>query len=86
MPPVKGQEASVDGMSIDASDLLPSKRGYYTFDGSLTTPPCSEGVRWFVLKAPATFSAAEIAAFAKLYPMNARPVQPLHGREVASSR
>jgi len=86
VPAMKGQEASVDAISIDASDLLPAKRGYYTFEGSLTTPPCSEGVRWFVLKSPATLSAGEIAAFAKLYPMNARPVQPLHGREVASTR
>ncbi len=50
--------------------------------GSLTTPPCSEDVRWQVLKTPVTLSAAQLAAFRKLYKMNARPVQPLNGRKV----
>ena len=86
VPAQKGHEEEAPGMSVNAADLLPANRGYYTFEGSLTTPPCSEGVRWFVLKAPVTLSRGEIQAFAKLYPMNARPAQPLNGREVASSR
>lgn len=86
VPQEKGHEQAVDGVTIDAEQLLPAKHGYYTFNGSLTTPPCSEGVHWFVMKSPATFSAGEIAAFAKLYPVNARPTQPLNGREVASTR
>ena len=64
----------------------PTDKGYYTFDGSLTTPPCSEGVRWFVLKTPMTVAASELTAFAKLYPMNARPTQPLNGRPVEATR
>ena len=54
--------------------------------GSLTTPPCTEGVTWFVLKSPAPISKGEVAAFAKKYPHNARPVQPLNGRMVRMTR
>jgi carbonic anhydrase len=72
--------------TIDAAALLPHDKGYYTFAGSLTTPPCSEGVRWFVLKQPMTLAASEVTAFAKLYPMNARPTQPLNGRTVEATR
>jgi carbonic anhydrase len=86
LPREKEHEARLDSVSINVEELLPQQRGYYAFEGSLTTPPCSEGVRWFVLKQPTTLSAAEIAAFGKLYPMNARPVQPLNGREVRSSK
>lgn len=68
--------------SFNPADLLPADASYYAFMGSLTTPPCSEDVRWQVLKTPVTVSAAQLAAFRKLYPMNARPVQPLHGRKV----
>ena len=76
----------VDAIKINAADLLPRNRAYYTFAGSLTTPPCSEGVTWFVLKNPTSISADEIARFARSYPMNARPVQPLNGREVRASK
>jgi len=48
-------------------------KGYFTFQGSLTTPPCSEEVRWFVLTTPVKITESELAAFGKLYPMNARP-------------
>ena len=72
--------------TIDAAALLPGDKGYYTFQGSLTTPPCSEGVRWFVLKTPMTVAASELTAFARLYPMNARPTQPLNGRAVEATR
>lgn len=70
---------------VNAADLLPAHRSYYTFMGSLTTPPCSEGVRWQVLKDPVEMSKAQIAQFKKLYPKNARPVQPLNGRSVQES-
>lgn len=66
--------------------MLPSDRAYYKFTGSLTTPPCSEEVSWHVLKMPVELSASQIAAFRKLYAMNARPVQPLNGRVVELSR
>lgn len=67
---------------FNAAELLPAARGYYRYVGSLTTPPCSEGVRWQVLKQPVEVSKTQIAAFRKLYNMNARPVQPLNGRKV----
>jgi carbonic anhydrase len=71
---------------INAADLLPAAHDYFAFPGSLTTPPCSEGVRWFVLKAPVTLSAEQLATFAKIYPANARTVQPLNRRVVLSSK
>jgi carbonic anhydrase len=86
LPPRKEAEAEPNGVEIDASDLLPSDRTYYTFAGSLTTPPCSEGVTWFVLRTPSTLSDGEITRFGQMYPMNARPLQPLNGRSVRVSR
>jgi carbonic anhydrase len=86
IPATKDKEVSDSSVMIDPSGLLPSSRGYYTFAGSLTTPPCSQGVTWFVLKTPVTISQAQLDAFAKLYKMNARPVQPLHGRTVKESQ
>lgn len=65
---------------IDLSQLLPEQRQYYTYMGSLTTPPCSEGVLWMVMKQPAGMSREQIGVFSKLYPMNARPVQSASGR------
>ena len=67
---------------FNAAELLPEAQGYYSYVGSLTTPPCSEGVQWQVMKTPVTASKAQLNAFRKLYPMNARPVQPLHGRTI----
>lgn len=72
--------------ALNPAALLPAKHGYYAYEGSLTTPPCSEGVRWQVLKRPIEVSESQIEAFRKLYPENARPVQPLNGREVQESR
>jgi carbonic anhydrase len=69
-------------VTVNVADLLPAERGYYTFIGSLTTPPCSEGVTWFVLKTPAQVSRREVAVFARLFPNNTRPIQPLNGRLV----
>lgn len=85
LPKKKDRETSVEA-TVDASALLPSSKGYYTFEGSLTTPPCSEDVRWFVLKTPVRIADSEILKFGKLYPMNARPTQPLHGRTIEMTR
>jgi carbonic anhydrase len=74
------------GITINPAGLLPKTGSYYTFPGSLTTPPCSEGVTWFVFKEPMTLSQSELDQFVKLYPHNARPVQPLHQRTVLSTR
>ena len=86
LPKAKEQEASVAGIGIDLNALLPDNRAYYSFAGSLTTPPCSEGVSWFVLKTPVQVSAEQIARFGRVYAMNARPVQPLNGRVIQVSQ
>jgi carbonic anhydrase len=83
--PKKDETRDDKSVMVDAAAIIPANHAYYTFDGSLTTPPCSEGVRWFVLKTPATLSASESQAFHKLYSHNARPVQPLNGRVVKAS-
>jgi carbonic anhydrase len=80
MPKTTGDMVNLPLQNI--ADLLPATRHYYSYMGSLTTPPCSEGVRWHVLTQPVQLSAAQLQAFQALYPMNARPVQPLNGRTV----
>ena len=67
------------------SQLLPEDRGYYTYMGSLSTPPCTEGVLWVVMRQPLNLSAAQIDVFARLYPMNARPIQRSAGRLIKQS-
>jgi len=85
--PTQAQQAeNVPSVIINAKDLLPADLGYYTFDGSLTTPPCSEGVTWYVLRSQSTLSANQLATFAKFYPNNARPVQLLYGREILETK
>jgi len=86
LPKAKDKEELFDNVQIDLSQILPPDRGYYTFSGSLTTPPCSEDVTWFVLKHPATISAEEIERFSQLYRDDARPTQPLYDRVVLESQ
>lgn len=73
-------------VSFNPLELLPSKRSYYTFLGSLTTPPCSEGVRWLVLKTPVTVSKEQISGFGTVYKNNVRPVQPVNDRVIKEGR
>jgi carbonic anhydrase len=86
IPAEKEKAQDVPSVSVQAQDLLPSERGYFTFSGSLTTPPCSEGVAWYVLKSHTTISPEQVAAFAKIYSGNARPIQPTNGREILQSK
>ncbi len=67
---------------FDASALIPADKDYYRFNGSLTTPPCSEGVRWLVIQEPQTISATQIEKFEKAMGENNRPVQPLNARMI----
>ncbi|TMJ11673.1 MAG: carbonic anhydrase family protein [Alphaproteobacteria bacterium] len=85
LPAKEGREESPAGERLDPSALLPADRAYFTYWGSLTTPPCTEGVRWFVLRSPQSITAPELGTFAKVHHGNARPVQPLNGRSVATS-
>ena len=71
---------------IDLNALLPAGRNYYTYMGSLTTPPCTEGVLWLVMKQPVAVSPEQISIFSRLYPRNARPVQPGAGRLIKEGR
>jgi carbonic anhydrase len=82
MPMTKGDEQEIAGVEVNPAGLLPHDTAYYTYMGSVTAPPCTEGVTWFVLKAPMEVSMEEINAFAKLYPHDVRPIQPLNGRVV----
>lgn len=86
LPAHPGETLTVDGLELDLAGLLPADRRYYDFEGSLTTPPCSEGVHWMVLTQPVTVSPAAIRRFRALYRANARPVQPLNGRVVRVSQ
>jgi len=80
-PTQKGSK-SVEAVQVNAADLLPQSKDYYAYEGSLTTPPCSEGVLWHVLKSPIEISQQQLQIFQALFPVNARPVQPLAGRVV----
>jgi carbonic anhydrase len=79
LPLERGEEVAAQA-SIDLSSLLPTDRRYFTYMGSMTTPPCREGVLWMVMKQPVSISSDQIAIFSRLYPMNARPVQAASGR------
>lgn len=86
LPLEQNEDVSPPGRVIDASELLPTERAYYTYMGSLTTPPCSEGVLWLVFKQPVQVSPEQIGIFARLHAGNARPVQPASGRLIKESR
>ncbi|GHU21038.1 carbonic anhydrase [Betaproteobacteria bacterium] len=86
LPLEKGGEFTPSGLGLDLRHLLPSGQGYFTFMGSLTTPPCTEDVLWMVLKQAQQVSAEQLAMFQRLYPPNARPVQPAFDRIVKESR
>ena len=86
MPQTESKETEIPGVAVNPATLLPADTAYYTYSGSQTAPPCTEGVTWFVLKTPVQISAKEISAFAMLYPHDVRPPQPLNGRVVKESR
>jgi carbonic anhydrase len=73
-------------LKIDPSQILPGKRNYYTFLGSLSTPPCTEGVLWLVLKTPVQVSKEQLSSIATVYKNNVRPVQAVNGRVIKESR
>ncbi|MEY8876895.1 MAG: carbonic anhydrase, partial [Leptothrix sp. (in: b-proteobacteria)] len=83
--PLEKNEAAPAAAPLDMNLLLPEDRRYYTYMGSLTTPPCSEGVLWMVFKNPAQLSSDQLAIFSRLYPMNARPIQQVSGRMIKES-
>jgi carbonic anhydrase len=82
LPIEEGAHRSLEDLTVDLDQLIPKRRLAFRYLGSLTTPPCSEGVRWFVLAQPIELSAEQIAKFAALYDDNNRPTQPLRGRSL----
>lgn len=83
LPKQEGEKQAIIGERINPLDLIPSNHNYYYFMGSLTTPPCSEGVKWIVMQQPISATQKQISAIkAAADGSNARPVQPLNKREV----
>lgn len=83
MVPATVNVAEAVAKPVSLADLMPGDKSYFRFSGSLTTPPCTEGVRWLVMKQPVTLSADQIDAFKKILgDNNSRPVQPLNGRVI----
>jgi carbonic anhydrase len=85
LPKTTGATDKVAEM-VNAGGLLPADRGYWTYEGSLTAPPCTEGVRWFVLEDELTLSRDQVRAFAALYKMNTRGLQDAHGRRIEANQ
>ena len=86
MPLDAGDRVRMPRELLNLNELLPADQRYYQFMGSLTTPPCTEGVLWMVLKQPSPLSRSQLKLFTQLYPNNARPVQALNGRPVREAQ
>ncbi|GHH03772.1 carbonic anhydrase family protein [Comamonas sp. JC664] len=86
LPKYAGEHSQPTGAVINASSLLPLNRAFFKYAGSLTTPPCTEGLQWYVMKNPIEMSDAQIASFQRLPYLNPnnRPLQPLNGRVVST--
>lgn len=80
LPAAAGEPQVVSGASVDANQLAPATRTYWRYNGSLTTPPCTEGVQWLVMNTPVELSDAQIAKYTAIYSANARPLQPFNSR------
>ena len=81
--PLRLDEKGYLGNKLELDQVLPADRLYFEYSGSLTTPPCSEGVRWLVLSSPIELSKDQISQFARIFPDNHRPLQPRNARPVA---
>ena len=79
--PMKAGEVSSEHQ-FNPHDLIPSNHHHFSYHGSLTTPPCTEGVQWIIFRDPISMSPQQIGQFASIIGRNARPIQPLHGRRI----
>ena len=84
LPKTPGTSATLSDL-LSPAGLLPADRGYWTYMGSLTAPPCTEGVQWFVMENSVTLSRDQLQAFAALYKRNSRPIQEAHGRHIQAN-
>jgi carbonic anhydrase len=84
LPKQKGVESHFEHVHVDVDNLLPQSQQSYRYDGSLTTPPCSEVVRWIVMKSPIQLSKEQIRTFNAIIHGNNRPVQPIYHRVTAT--
>jgi carbonic anhydrase len=84
LPKIAGTTSKVSEM-VNAAGLLPADRGYWTFMGSLSTPPCTEGVRWFVFEQELSMSREQLRAFSAIFEMNTRGLQDAHGRRIEAN-
>ena len=86
MPTETGTEKHLEHIRVNIDDMLPSDRTHWRYRGSLTTPPCSEGVRWFLVQTPIQLDAMQIDQFRKVFDGNNRPTQPHNDRVVRSDQ
>ncbi|MFZ2315984.1 MAG: carbonic anhydrase family protein [Gammaproteobacteria bacterium] len=87
LPKEHGKEFAIEGQTVNPGNLLPDNKGYYHFEGSLTTPPCSEGFDWVIMSTSITASPAQILQIRQaMGGSNARPTQPLHKRIISNSQ
>jgi carbonic anhydrase len=84
LPKTAGTTAKVTDM-VNAGGFLPADRGYWTYMGSLTVPPCTENVRWFVFEDVLALSLDQLRDFQRIFKMNSRPLQDLHGRRIEAN-
>ncbi len=84
LPKKPGTTEKVTDM-VNAGGFLPMDRGYWTYMGSLSTPPCTEGVRWFVYEEQISLSLDQLRTFTMLFRMNSRPLQEAHGRRIEAN-
>ena len=83
LPTLATETRTIPAIEIDANELLPENKSYYRFMGSLTTPPCTEGVNWVVMTEPVYLSTAQLETFGAIYDHNFRPVQPINDRAIS---
>ncbi len=82
LPPKEGEEFLPAKVTFNPASMLPKDMGFYNYEGSLTTPPCTEGVQFYILKSPVDISKQQLAKFP--FKLNARPVQSLNGRKITA--